>query len=413
MALLWMAGVEGAAVSVSSGGGGGSLSLRPKHPPEREELAPGSDDGVLEVDFSSPDFDRGRAVRWLETAVRFSPATVELDGRPAVGGFEDSLAEVPMARPLRGRLSLSWTGDAPQLWLLRHGVVATRATVPSFPAFAAALEMADEARPEATPAELRGAVNRHLMHVIDAAVRLMISVGRRLPELSALARRRVACLLMRAAIKGLRRDEILELPLVPFRAPGDDGARLASLREVSEIAGRQMGVVVGLPAEKARSRTTTPGVPAIVVSDEERGLLTDLLDLRIEHPPHRGRGGAIRMVATSIRRAVSWLVERVRGGFRGVEVPSDELLEAERSLLDELNRNTDETVDVRLSAGDGAPRRRGRRLLLPRNNPLVAGAVRLVESDDGWVYPAAAALLGEHIRPTDELRSSWRRRILG
>jgi hypothetical protein len=241
----------------------------------------------------------------------------------------------------------------------------------------------------------------------------MISVGRRLPELGDLARRRVACLLMEAALKELRRDEIFELPLLPLREPGDDDSRLVSLRTVSEIGGCQMGVVVGLPAEKAHGRTMSPGGPAIVVSDEERGLLTDLLGLRIEHPPQRGRGGVIRMASTGIRRAVVLLVDRLRGTFRGVEVPNDELLGAERSLLDELNRNTGETVDVRLAAGDGAPRRHGRRLLLPRNNRLVAGAVRLVEADGDWIYPAATALLGEHLQPSMELRSNWKRSILG
>ena len=114
-----------------------------------------------------------------------------------------------------------------------------------------------------------------------------------------------------------------------------------------------------------------------------------------------------------VPEALRSIIDRVRGSLHGSEVPDDELLEAERRLLAELNRNTEEPTSVRFCAGDGRPRRRGTRLLMPRNNPLIAGAARLVAADDRWVYPAAAALLGEDLHPTADLRSSWTRRILG
>jgi len=412
MALLWMAGIEGASVAVSSrgGGGGSSFHFRPGAGASVEELAAADVDPFLEVIFASPGFDNIRAVRWLRTAVRFSPVVVDVDGSPAARGFEDSLVEIAMKRPLTGRLALAWTGDAPRLWLLQHGVVVTRATVPSYPAFVVAVEMAEVVRPGSTPAEIREAVNPHLREIIDSAVRLMISAGGRVTELIGPARRRLSCLLLRAARTGLRKDEIFELPFLPVRNPGSGDDSLISLRELGEIARGQSGVVVSLPAEEVRGRS--PVVPALVLSNEERGLLTDLLNVRLERPPRSGRSGIVRRIVTGSRAVGSWILGRVRGGFRGGVVPDDELLEAERRLLGELNRYAGESLEVRLCAGSGGARRRGGRLLLPRNNPLVAGSVRLTESDGRWLYPVVTALLGERMEADEDLRARWIRQVL-
>jgi hypothetical protein len=311
MALLWMAGIEGASVSVSSRGGGGgrSFHLRSGTGATVEEIADGDADPNLEVTFASPGFDSARAVRWLRTAVRFSPVVIDVDGKPAARGFEDSLFEIQMKRPLAGRLALAWTGDAPRLWLLHHGVVVTRATVPSYPAFVAAVEMAEVVRPGSTPAEVREAVNPHLREIIDSAIRLMVSAGGRVTELTGPARRRVSCLLLRAARMGLRKDEIFELPFLPVRNPGSGDDSLVSLRQLSETARGRSGVVVSLPADEARGRP--PVVPTLVLSNEECGLLTDILNVRLERPPRSGRGGIGRGIVTGSRAVGAWVLARV------------------------------------------------------------------------------------------------------
>jgi len=412
MALLWLAGVEGAGISVSSHGpdGGRAFEFTGAGGHAFRELAGGGAEPSLEIAFRSPGFDHERAARWLRAAVRFAPIDVVVDGQTAPRGFQDVLAEVSMSTPLRGRVAVSWSGDAPQLWLLRHGVVSTRATVPGYPAFTAAVEMADTARPGSTPAELRQAVNPHLRGIIDAAGRLMVSVGRRMTELSGTARRRVACLLMQAAIRGLWRDEIFELPIVTVREPGTGEEKLGSLREVAATARRKSGVVVCEDADSPMDRP--PAVPVVILTDEERGLLTDLLEIRLERPLRRGRGGVWRRAATAAERARRWLIERLRGGFRGGEVPDDELLDVERRLLRELDRRAGEALDVRLCAGGGGVRKRGRRLLLPRRDPLVAGSVRLMARDGDWLYPVASALIGDHAELDSELRTRWLRRVL-
>jgi hypothetical protein len=308
-------------------------------------------------------------------------------------------------------VALAWSGDAPRLWLLRHGVVSTRATVPGYPAFIAAVEMADSVRPGSTPAELREAVNPHLRGIIDTAVRLMVSVGRRMPELKDAARRRVACLLMRAAVRGLRRDEVFELPILTVREQGTGEERQSSLSEVADCARRQGGVVVSEGVDASMNRP--PMEPVVILSEEERALLTDLLGVRLERPPRRGGGGGWRRAAAAARRSGGRLLEVLRGGFRGSEVPDDELLEAERRLLRELDGCAGDAVDVRLCAGGGGVRRRGRRLLLPRHDPLVAGAVRLVARDADWLYPVASALIGESVELDEDLRTRWLQRSLG
>jgi hypothetical protein len=272
--------------------------------------------------------------------------------------------------------------------------------------------MAGVARPDATPAEIREAVNPHLPTLIDNAIQLMISAGRRLPELNEAARQRLSCLLMRSCRRKIRRDEIFELPILPVFEPGRPETRLISLAETDNIARDRAGVVVSVRPEEVRGRGPKATAPVLVLANEERGLITDLLDVTIEPPPRRRRGALLRRVAAGLRAAVTSVLGRARGPFAGGVVPDDELLEAERSLLAELDRHVEPPLEVRLCAGRGRVRRHGQRLLLPRNDPMVAGSVRLAAADERWLYPVATALLGRWVAPGSHLRARWMRHEL-
>jgi hypothetical protein len=100
----------------------------------------------------------------------------------------------------------------------------------------------------------------------------------------------------------------------------------------------------------------------------------------------------------------------------GRELKDAELLAAELALVRKLEGITShadgEVLRARLCAGVGRVKRQAHTLLLPRNNPLVVQAVRLVESDERWLYPALLAVVGDDaLLPTD-LRSQWRERVL-
>jgi hypothetical protein len=91
-------------------------------------------------------------------------------------------------------------------------------------------------------------------------------------------------------------------------------------------------------------------------------------------------------------------------------------LSAEHALLRHLEGLTTpsdgEPVTVRLCAGVGRVKRQSGVLLLPRNNPIVVQAVRLVASGDEWLYPALLAVVGDEAILSPDLRTRWREKVL-
>ncbi len=179
--------------------------------------------------------------------------------------------------PLPGEIAVTESGDSPRLWLLEHGVLSARAVVPGYPSFAAAVEMSGEVRAGSSADELRAAANPALERLIDEAVRMLLLLVDRLPSVDEPVRRRLVTLLLRSATLGIRRDQILASPIVSVR----EGAarRMESPSGLAQTAAETGGVVVA----------TEPGSgsaePALVVeaTTEERSLLSELLDIRIEN----------------------------------------------------------------------------------------------------------------------------------
>jgi hypothetical protein len=408
--LLWALGVEGSQVE-AIGWQGGSKCLA------RVRLGGGTtldrtDDSArpngFEVRVTSPRLDRRRTLQWFETALRFAPVPVRIDGKRHDGGFARCLCETRIDRPLTGRIAVTILGDAPHLWLLRHGVVTTRAAVPGFPAFEAALEMGQRVRAGAGPDELREAVNPYLPALIDQAVLMMVEAADRLPTVTDEWRDRLTCLLLRAARKDLLRDRILDLPLVRV-SDGSPEARWWSPRQVAE-RGRG-GLACGSP-EDTRRGVVGDGAPVVLASAEQRGLLAELLGVSLQRAARQPRRFGLRRATAALHRVPARLSQLLWGASGGRVVPHEELLVAERELLGELEHGAAPPTEVRLCAGAGPVRRRGRVLLLPRHNRLVAGSVRMVSDDEDWRYPVVLALLGDRVGPVEELRDRWLRATL-
>jgi hypothetical protein len=413
--LLWMAGAAGASLQVVAVGEGRrtTVSHRPGAPLSFNGETTVDDSPRLVVRFTCPRFDWRRAAEWLRRATRFAPIPVQVDASDPPKAFAHGLFEVPVERPVPARLAITWSGDAPQLWLLRHGVLATRATVPGYPAFEAAVELGDVVPSSATPGDLRSAVNPFLSELIDQGVRLMIFAADRLTEADETVRERVTCLLLRAARRGLRRDEIMRLPILPVSGGVSEDVGWVTVREAGKMAHRDKGVLMSDSPDRVRSRATGSGKPVLVLSTEMRGLLADLLEVRAEQLPRRERRLSLQRAVIGLRAALRWLGQIALRPIGRRIVPADELLDPERELLAQLNRHVVAPAHVRICVGGGGIRRRGRRLLLPRHNPLVVQAARLSADDERWVYPAVLALLGDRAEATDELRARWLRRCLG
>jgi hypothetical protein len=363
---------------------------------------PGRTNG-FEIRVTSPGLDRRRTRRWLETALRFAPVPVRIDGERHDGGFEQCLFETRIDRPMTGRIAVTSTGDAPHLWLLRHGVLATRAAVPGFPAFEAVLEMGELARAGAGPDELREAVNPYLPALIDRAVLMMVEAADHLPTLADEWRERLACLLLRAARKDIHRERILALPLVRV-SDGSPETRWWTPRQVAEHG--HGGLARDAP-DHPRRGVVGDCAPVVLGSAEQRGLLAEMLGVSLQQAPRLSRRFGLRWATAALYRVPARLSQLLWGASGGRVVPREDLLAAEREMLEELDRRATSPTKVRLCAGAGPLRPRGRVLLLPRRNRLVAESVRMVSDGEDWRYPVTLALLGERVGPLDELRDAW------
>jgi hypothetical protein len=409
-ALLWAIGVEGSRVEavVWQGGTRCAVQTRLRGGSTLDHTdAPGRSNG-FDIRVTSPRLDLRRTLQWFETALRFAPVPVSINGTRCEGGFARCLLETRIDRPLPGRIAITEAGDAPHLWLLRHGVLATRAAVPGFPAFDAALEMGHLVRGDAGPDELRDAVNPYLSALIDQAVLLMVEAAGHLPTLPDEARDRFTCLLLRAARKDLFRDRILALPLVRVA----DGSPLVRWLSPNQVAASGRGVLACDAPDDPRRGAAGDGAPVVLVSAEQRGLLADLLGIRWRQVPRYPRRFGLRKATAALQLLLDRLPQLMWGVSGTRVVPNEDLLAAERELLDELDRQAASPTEVRMCAGSGPIRRRGRVLLLPRYHRLVAGSVRLLSNDEGWRYPVALALLGDRAGPLDELRDRWLRHTL-
>lgn len=339
----------------------------------------------------------GRAVGWLETALRFLPIPATLDGRPMARGFPDALYRMRVAEPLPAELEVTASGDMPALWLLQHGVLSARAVVPGSVAFSAAVEMSGVARAGDSPAALRSAVNPYLPALVDRAVTMLLQLAGRLPDVGEPVRRRVAELLLRAAELGLQRRAVLDLPMVPLRAAGR--RRLVSPAELAGLAAGR-GDVLPAADPGARAAATCRG-PIVEAGADERRLLAGLLGLGFEQTrAGRDHRHLVRRLVEASRRGLS----RAHGLIRGRAVAHLELDAVERQLVEAAERSG---LVLALARDAGRLRRRGRRLVLGREAAVTSDAARAVAADDAWLYPALLAAGADPDEIPEAVRARW------
>ena len=384
-------------------------SVRVVGVPPKEEEALG-----FEMEVEGLELDPRRAKENLERTVRFAPVPVRVGGVEIARGFESILGENVLRltaaavegqqRPgLETRLAMPRRGHTPRLWLLRHGVVAARATVPGFPAFEAAVEMAPLAAPgpESTAAALREGIGPYMEHLVDASIRLNLSLAENASRMSETVRSRTAQRLLEAARKRRRAQQIAQVPLFPRVSV--KGRRLVSLEEIRAAAGEGGVEVVGPEQPLEDVILSERGV--LVLGGAERALLGELLDLPFAAPPIRARPGAL----TRFRERLEELASGLFGGAE--ELSASDLDDGEQGFLNLLEEALRECEAgprrVAFIRGDGAPRHRGTALLLPRENAMVRACRQTIAAEPRWLYPAVVYLLGDKGRPSESLRKLW------
>jgi hypothetical protein len=253
---------------------------------------------------------------------------------------------------------------------------------------------------------MRRAVNPYLEGLIDRAVRMMVQVADRLPALAEADRQRLGTLLLQAAHRGLREEEVRRLPLI---SPAGTEGRLLSLHELSELVGRRGSTFLAVDPKDDPGDFLFDPETTFRVSNEERNLLSALLGVRFRSPARR-RLGALRRSVVRLRSAVATAVRRSRGLVGSRPLPEDALSSEERRLLAAI-RIAAPNERVHLCAGGGAVRRSRRGLIVPREHPAVAAGARAVAGDLTWLYPVLLTLWPDEAPPS-EVREQWRRRIL-
>jgi len=396
-ALLWIVGLPDstATVTVRTGGGSATVQARKNHV---TLVTDPSETGPPEttVVWRCRGLKRRRAVEWMRTALRFVPIPVVIDGRPVDRGFPGGLYRMSIHDPLSCELAVTETGETPTLWLLEHGVLSTRAVVPGYPAFSAALEMSEHVPAGASPEELRSAANPFLSSVIDWAARMHLMLVDRLPTAEEPVRARIVASLLRFAGKDIRRDSILAAPMVGV-AKGSM-VEMVSPSELSAWASRRGGV---LPAVEPRSeRGVDRHARAVVATDEEIGLLAEFLGIHME----RISGGGVLAIGPRIGRAL----RRLRGALLGIVGPRPvdrgELTVEERRFA---NVAMAAGVELTLCAGSRPPGIRGTGVMVGRGRAEVRAASAAVSADTTWLYPALLAIGGDDLEIPDNLRSDW------
>lgn len=417
-ALLWSAGLPAARVEITSRSRGQGLAFehrsgaRPRL--EVVKARPGEDGTAVRV--SGARFDVVRALDWVRSACRFAPVEVTVDGARVWEHIDGALYRARIQHPLPGQLWITASGEAPCLWLLQHGVLSTRATVPGYPAFHAVLEMGGVVAQPSSSAALREAVTPHLVDLVDQAAVMLIRIGRGLPSLEEAVRQRVTVLLLRCARRGLRRDDIMALPLIPSLEPGVDKPCWLSVAELEQRLGSGRRAVYAVDRERRRAAFAGGEATVIAVSTEERSLLEEIVGRDLERPPASRRGSVVGRARRALASLTDGLPRAVwqgaRGSWPGRTIEPGRLTVAERRLLDLVATGGGAERAV-FREGAGAVQRQGRHeLALPRHNPVVVACVELLDRDPCWRYPVLLALLGGRGEPRPELRSRWMRQVL-
>lgn len=401
-ALMWAGGAAYSRLQIDgeSGGSHAHFTRTANRAPRLEFSDPTSAADKVVVQWTSSNVDRRRAERWLRVACRFSEVEISVDGRPISRGFAGGLYRMHVSDPLRCTIGLTRHGEEPVLWLLRDGIVAARAVLPGYPPFEAAVELGTVVSGAASSSDLRRAVVPYVSDVCDRAVDMMIEVAGRPNVVTGPDGQRLIALLLRAALRDLKREVIRKLPLFPNTS---EPSRLLSWSSLETVARRRAGRLFAVAPGDERDGVLADAETTIVVSPEVRNLLLDLTGVCVQPPPRR-RIGVARWLAGSARGLGVHAVERGLGMIKlGILAPGD-LSAGERRTLELLRAAlSPRTVDF---GTGGRLRRTATGFIVPRRDPAVVGAVARSGEDSAWLYPLVLALKLD-LASFGSLRKEW------
>lgn len=397
-ALGWAVGLSPRRLVIRSWSRGRSTTLKARG---REALHLSYDEGPQEegvfIEVIRPKLNFNRAHRWLEIACRFAAVPVVVNGRNVQRDMDSGCFRARVASPLPAVIGLGVDLGAPRLWLLRHGVVATRVGVPNWPPFEAAVELQGLVRGRASAAQLREAVTPHLQALISHVVELTLRVVPRLSELSVDHRQRMTSSLFKAAERGLALEAIRQSPLVEI--VDADTKRWVSVETLERWPGPLPGVL-GNDAKHGEIET-----PYMLLGLGERERVAALIGRNLP-------GAVIRPIgpAPAFKRSARAVLEFIQGLLGPRPIPDSRLTHEERGLIEALEgalRVGGRPVAVSLCPGRWAPRVSGHRLVLARNRPETLAAVRVVAEYPRWIYVVAVAMKGPDCTVAPEIRSVW------
>jgi hypothetical protein len=409
--LLWAATLADRAIRISTSRNGESLAFQISKKKVNLERTPRDLDALgVRVTGSAKGWSAGRAIAAIQDRCRFVPAELEVNGSTGQQGFPDGLFRSKFEHPLRGIVATTKFGDSPRLWLLQHGVLSSRATIPRYPPFEAAVELGSRAELGSSPSEQRAAVTPYLSEIVDHALTMLILLGRRPEELDDIARLRVSEVLLDAASRNLRRDEILELPLFPGYLASEGPARWTSIGRL-----RRAGKVV-VPVAKSASEvyeSAFQGDGTLVIPVRLRARVSELAEIKLEEPARSKRkaalGDRLKRLGTVF---LNWAARRRQLHHTGGILPESRLEPHEIEGLEQLRARLssifgDESLNAFLCTRGSAPVRRGRKILIPRSPQAQRALTRASKGESGVLYPLLVAAVGNEIELPAQIRRQW------
>ncbi len=334
------------------------------------------------IEIVRPHMHFQRAVKWLEIACRFSPVPVVVNGRNLQRELRSGCFRANITRPLPAVVALGVELEAPRLWLLRHGVVATRVGIPNRPPFEAAVEMEDLVAGQTSGADLRRAVAPHVRALISRAVELTLRIVPRLHQVDIDRRGRIVSFLLRAAEAGLEAQEIRKAAIIEYVNGWD--RRWLSLEDLGDWQGTLPGSV------DCRKSSGEFDRPHLCIGSREREMVARLVGRTVPSTSGRRRGLGERIRCFLREATVS-----LRYAFGPRSLPDHSLTDGERTLvrvLEEALRAGGKSVRVSFRSGRGSPRRGGNRLVLARRHRETRVAVHAISLHSCWIYCVAVAM---------------------
>jgi len=388
LALLWALAVPEGTVRLTVGSTAGAVSARRDRSGRVHLQETACRDSGMTLEMHLPRRSERRAVDWLRAACRYASIPVRLDGEDLRLGIVEGSHRLRIDDPLPCVVHLGTTGEGPSLRLVRHGLLVTRATVPGYPSFIAAVELAGVASDSGSAADHRSAVTPFLPALVDRVVVGMLRLGDGLPGLGRSRAMPIVRELLRAGDLGLRPAAVRRAPLVEVV---DVGGR-SSWKSLEELTSRSELPPAIDPDEVDRR----PHGTVAVLDDESRRLAESVTGRRWPVAVPVARRLPLRARLAVVRDAVLDRLRWLRIG-RTTEVHRDRLGPGERALTGLLEHDAmppvPGRVHVRWLEGSRPPAVRGATLELGRDHPDVRRAVaRLADSSD-WAPVVVRAIV--------------------